>query len=575
MLTTAALSLGRLENLPAAPTLELLVEFTSNGATNRGATPYAALTLAADGNFYGTTRMGGTLDYGTIFRMTPNGVLTTLVDFTSNGASNRGADPTAALVQGSDGNFYGTTYLGGALGYGGGGQGFGTVFRMTPAGVLTTLIDFSNGAPAYGSNPYGGLAVGPDGNLYGTTVFGGTTSGTAFRVTPDGTQTDIVDFTFNGASNRGATPYGGLMLAPDGNFYGTTEAGGATVYNYGTIFRLKPTGALTTLVDFTADGPSNRGAGPYAPPTLGADGNFYGTTRFGGASGFGTIYKMTPAGALTTLFESYLGTFPNLGGNFSSGLLLGPDNNLYGTAETGGGVGYGTVYRITPAGVLTLVASFSGNGGATPGSTPYAVPVKGADGNLYGTTSRGGAFGFGTIYRLRFGPTPLTQPATPIFTTSATLNGTLNANGASSNAVFEYGTSPGALTNTSSPQSVAAGTSPVPVVVSVTGLNANTIYYFRLRGDNGDQFQPQRGDILSFLTNNGPKFISVSPAAGGQLVRWQDQAAGASYRVQYNDDLMAAWQLFAGTVTSDSGGVIDFVDLAPPTQRFYRLVSVP
>ncbi len=190
-------------------------------AANMGSNVYAGLVQGSDGNFYGATHNSGANDVGTVFRMTTDGVLTTLVEFTGNGTSNKGSLPRAGLVQGSDGKFYGTTG-------GGGANDAGTVFRMTPAGVLTTLVEFTgNGTSNKGSLPRARLLQGSDGDFYGTTYLGGGNNlGTVFRISPSGVLTTLVQFTGNGTSNKGSKPSAGLVQASDGNFYGTTESGG-------------------------------------------------------------------------------------------------------------------------------------------------------------------------------------------------------------------------------------------------------------------------------------------------------------------------------------------------------------
>ncbi|HXR47277.1 MAG TPA: choice-of-anchor tandem repeat GloVer-containing protein [Candidatus Limnocylindrales bacterium] len=324
-------------------TLTTLVSF--NG-TN-GSYPFAGLVQGNDDNFYGTTEYGGTNgNHGTVFQMTPAGALTTLVSF--NGTN--GSYPTAALVQGSDGNFYGTTQSGGA-------SGMGTVFEMTSSGVLTTLVSFNN---TDGSVPLAGLVQGTNGNFYGTTFQGGDLSidglfnnsgaGTVFEMTPAGVLTTLV--VFNGYD--GANPAGGLVQGTNGNLYGTTSIGGNVSLNagwgFGTVFKMTPGGAMTTLVSFNL----TNGYNPTAGLVQGSDGNFYGTTDGGGAGGCGTVFKMTPAGVLTTLV-SFNGTNGN---NPQATLVQGSDGNLYGTTEYGGANGLGTVLQVTTNGTLTTLVSF-------------------------------------------------------------------------------------------------------------------------------------------------------------------------------------------------------------------------
>src|ERR1035441_6815747 len=262
------------------PTITLSPGTLPNGT--EGVTYYQQLTASGSGAglaFYGTTENNGSgSSVGTVFRVTPAGVLTTLVNF--NGAN--GQYPWAGLVLGSDRNFYGTTQTGGN-------SGVGTVFKMTPAGVLTTLVNFTG---PNGENPLAGLVLGSDGNFYGTTQTGGNSGvGTVFKMTPAGVLTTLVNFT--GAN--GSDPWAGLVQGSDGNFYGTTPTGGSG--SNGTVFKVTPAGVLTTLVNFTGA----NGSGPYAGLVLGSDGNFYGTTSYGGPNDLGTVFQMTPAGVLTTL----------------------------------------------------------------------------------------------------------------------------------------------------------------------------------------------------------------------------------------------------------------------------------
>ena len=378
---------GTAFSMTPAGVLTTLVEFTGNGASNKGGEPMAKLVQGSDGNFYGTTSIGAANGDGTVFKLTPAGVLTTLVEFTGDGLTNRGRNPRAELVQGSDGNFYGTTQLGGVDNY------YGTVFKMTPAGVLTTLVEFNNFT---GSGPYAGLVQGSDGNFYGTTYYGGIFGyGTAFMMTPNGTLTTLLEFTGTGQGyNDGSFPPSPLVQGSDGNFYGTTERGGKG--DAGTIFRMTPDGVLTTLVEFLGQQRSV-GIQPYAGLIQGSDGNFYGATVRGGTWDQGTVFKLTPAGVETTLvqFQGY----PD-GGSPNAGLVQGTDGNFYGTTSAGGVAAVGTVFKLTPAGVRTTLVQFTRNGASNKGGLPYAGMVQGSDGNFYGTTNIGGTSDRGTVFKL-------------------------------------------------------------------------------------------------------------------------------------------------------------------------------
>jgi uncharacterized repeat protein (TIGR03803 family) len=386
--------------------------FTSLHSFNNtdGGSPTAALIEGNDGNIYGTTTGGGSSGQGTVFKIDQAGALTTLYTFCTTPQSGYcvadGQVPNG-LLQATDGNFYGTTEVGGA-------HNQGTVFKITPAGALTTLYNFcSASACADGQQPLAGLIQANDGNFYGTTSKGGTFNynyGTVFQITPAGALTTL--HSFNGTD--GFQPSGALIQASDGNLYGTTSWGGAYGLSYnGTIFKITPTGTFTTLYNFCSQVNCADGRWPLAALIQGSDGNFYGTTTAGGAydtkcsnHGCGTIFQMTPGGVLTTLhsFCAQLGCSDGVGQ--IAGLIQATDGNFYGTTE--GGVftpcspsKCGTVFEITPKGTLAVLHGFNTIDGAQPVSGLLQAP----DGSFYGTTDRGGTYGQGTIFRLAVAPT--------------------------------------------------------------------------------------------------------------------------------------------------------------------------
>src|SRR5208337_3389753 len=276
--------------------------------------PQAGLVQGSNGNFYGTTYHGGTNNYGTVFKINTNGGLTSLYSFTGG---NDGANPQAGLVQGSDGNFYGTTYQGGT-------NNDGAVFKIRTNGGLSSLYSFTGGNN--GANPQAGLVQGSDGNFYGTTYQGGTNNyGTVFKINTNGGLTSLYSFT---GGNDGANPQAGLVQGSDGNFYGTTYQGGTN--NYGTVFKINTNGGLTSLYSFTG---GNNGANPQAGLVQGSDGNFYGTTYQGGTNNYGTVFKIRTNGGLSSLYSFSGG---NDGANPQAGLVQGSDGNFYGTTYQGG-----------------------------------------------------------------------------------------------------------------------------------------------------------------------------------------------------------------------------------------------
>jgi uncharacterized repeat protein (TIGR03803 family) len=380
--SSAAASLTVLSLTAPGVALSTLYSFT--GETD-GANPNG-LMQETNGNFYGTTQDGGANDSGTVFQMTPLGAVTTLDLF--NEAGTGAFNPTAALLQGLDGNLYGTTEYGGA-------NGWGTIFQTTTNGVLTDLVDFDN---ANGSSPYRALTQGADGGIYGATVGGGAASdGTIFRVTTNGTLASL--FSFNGAN--GINP-NELVQTANGIFYGTTYDGGAN--GNGTIFQVTSNGALTSLDSFNY---TNGGSLPYAGLTAAPDGNFLGTTYEGGAYGYGTVFQVSPAGAVTTI---YAFTGQGDGGHPAAGLVQGSDGNYYGTTAYGGTYDEGAVFRLAPNGDLLSLVQFDGYDGANP----QAPLIFGADGSLYGATENGGADDNGVIFRININAPTLqitTQPA--------------------------------------------------------------------------------------------------------------------------------------------------------------------
>jgi uncharacterized repeat protein (TIGR03803 family) len=374
-------------------TLTTLCSFS--GTNGVGANPVAALVQGSDGNFYGTTSGGGANGYGTVFKITPGGTLTTLCSFTNESGANLGQYPIGGLVQGSDGNFYGTTEYGGLPSEKNLGYSAGTVFRITPSGTLTSLFLFIG--DTNGQFPETGLVRASDGNFYGTAEGGGANDcGTVFKITSGGTLTTLCSFNMA----NGEFPMAPLVQGADGNFYSTTAADGQ--YDGGTVFQMTPGGTLTTLYSFPWS------ANPQAGLVKGTDGNFYGTTTEGGGDGDGTIFKITSSGTLTTLcaFSGTNGNFPN------AGLVQGSDGNFYGTTVMGGNDDCGTVFRMTPTGTLTMLFSLS----PASGAGPFAGLVQGSDGNFYGTTNSGGTYSEGTVFRL--GQGSIIPPSAPVITSA-------------------------------------------------------------------------------------------------------------------------------------------------------------
>jgi uncharacterized repeat protein (TIGR03803 family) len=391
----------------SAQTFNTLVYFDVANGSN----PWAAPVQGRDGNFYGTTDTGGSNSNGcggsgcgTVFEITPGGDLTTLYSFCFPTNCNTGAGPEAGLILATDGNFYSTTANGGS-------QNHGEVFRITPTGSLTELSFIGY----RGHTPSAPVVQGIDGNLYGTTQLGGTNRlGNVIKVSPPGIVADLYDFCSQPSCADGSGPGKGLIQASDGNFYGTTEGGGTGGYcipgGCGTTFKITPKGVLTTLYSFCSQPDCADGAYPGGPLVQGTDGKFYGTANLGGAQGEGTVFRINSQGVLETLYSFC--SLPNCadGATASSGLVQATDGNFYGTTGQGANnacpFGCGTIYEITPTGMLTTLHSFDG----TDGGEPAGGLLQGTNGTFYGTTIYGGTpcagYGCGTVYSLSVGLGP-------------------------------------------------------------------------------------------------------------------------------------------------------------------------
>lgn len=386
---------------PAATKFKSLISFDDTDGLNG----VGSVVQGLDGNLYGITEYGGAHPpYGTIFKITPGGKLTTLYSFCSQSNCTDGAYPAAALLLVANGNFYGTTT-------GGGAAGLGSIFEITPAGKLTTLYSFCHGTNCPdGFDPNSALIQGTDGNFYGTTVHGGTGGcggchggGVAFKITPGGTYTKLHDFC-TGTCLDGTYPFAGLVQGTDGNFYGTAESGGA--HSAGTVFKMTPKGVVTTLYAFCSVTACKDGINPYAGLVQATDGNLYGTTE-GDDSTAGSAFKITPSGSFTSIYSFCSLASCTDGAYPFTALIQATDGNLYGTTSNGG-TGCegrcGTVYKITPAGKLTVVYNFQGTDGTNP-----AGLFQDTSGTFYGLTSAGGATNQGTVFSLSVGLKPFVE----------------------------------------------------------------------------------------------------------------------------------------------------------------------
>ena len=440
MLITLLVLTGRADRTSAA-TLTTLYSFMGG---SDGAQPPSALIQGSDSNLYGVTYGGGLYGAGTVFQISAEGSLTTLYSFTGG---TDGSLPRGALVQGSDGNFYGTTYSGGLL------KSAGTVFTINLSGTLTTLYRFSGYSD--GAEPYSGLVDGKDNDFYGTTYSGGVSNaGTVFKISPESTLTTLHGFT---GGTDGANPVAGLVLGADGNFYGTTYGGGYS-NSAGTVFSITSAGTLSTVYQFTGGGD---GGNPLAGLIEGSDSRFYGTTYAGGSSGSGTVFRVNTTGALAILHNF---TGGGDGGLPEAGLVIGSDGYFYGTTSAGGSGGGGTVFKISSGGALTTLQSFSG----TNGANPEAGLVQGSVSNFYGTTFAGGTDDAGTVFTL-------VQPCT-----YALSPGHVTLPASDNSGIFTITTG-----NTNCPWTATSMVDWITITSSTNGLGSGTVSYFVTANTNG------------------------------------------------------------------------------------------
>ncbi len=373
---------------PIAGTGTLTTLYSFDGL--HGAGPTAPLIQGTDGNFYGTLENGPSNLSGFVFKMSPSGQLLASIPAY--------AKPTAPVVQASDGNFYGTTS---PVLLANNDEAFATVFQLTPGDVLNTIYT-STTTPIEGPNTASaGLVQDSDGAFYGTTQYGGANGmGSIYKITTAGVVTTL--YSFGTVAGDGSGPLAGLTLGTDGNFYGSTNS---------TIFRVTANGALTTLCSLTNIGNvAGNDATDVSVLVQGSDGNFYGTTQSGGANAEGIIFQVTPSGMLTLLY-SFAGLGSSSAGTSTvAGLIQASDGNFYGTTQYGGANGAGSIYRISSTGSFTTLYSFPAvsitdvNDG---GAQPTAGLLQGSDGDLYGTTFVGGPDGAGTVFKFSLGlPAP-------------------------------------------------------------------------------------------------------------------------------------------------------------------------
>jgi len=383
----------------SAQTEQKLYDFCSRPGCTDGEYPNGKLIRGAGGILAGTTTSGGAHNQGTVFWINASGVEKVLYSFCAQQNCADGSQPFDGLIADKSGNLYGTTYLGGA-------HGQGTVFKITKSGTESVLYSFCGvvGCPD-GANPYAGLIMDKAGNLYGTTLGGGANNnGTVFELSTTGSE--IVLHAFQNTPDF-ATPYGGLVMDTQGNVYGTTWFGGAN--NAGGVYEVSPDQTETRLYDQWCSLPCTQDGSSSAATLLLGNGNLFGTSVLGGAFAHGLVFQLNIRSKKETILYSFAGIPDADGAAPFAGLINDTLGNLYGTT-TGGGVsgcggglqdGCGAVFKLTfSGGRWTESTLYTFANDAKDGANPFGGLIIDSQRNLYGTTRLGGLNNAGTVFKI-------------------------------------------------------------------------------------------------------------------------------------------------------------------------------
>ena len=494
----------------AQATFNTLLTFDGTNGSNPY---YIYLAQGTDGQLYGTDFDGG---LGTIYKVSTAGTLSQLWTFCGLTNCADGDMPVGGLVLGANGNFYGTASNTNVSGTGS--ASGGTIFEITSAGTFTLLHTFTG---SDGALPYSNMILASNGNFYGTTLYGGTNltscsglgCGTFFEITPQGKFTSLYSFT---GGSDGQWPIGRLFQGNNGNFYGTTIVGGSG--GFGTVFQITAGGQLTTLYSFTNTGD---GASPYGGVVQAANGNIYGTTSYGGSSTFGTFFKLSSSNKLTTLYNFCSQLLCADGAVPYAGLIQASDGNFYGTTTGGGTFTLGTVFEITAGGKLTSLYSFCSQLLCADGFDPAGGGlVQDTNGTFYGATYQGGnTSSQGTLFSLSNGLGSLVQPvinagkvgaSVTILgnslkgTTSVTFNGTA--------ATFKVSSSGMALSAT-----VPSGATTGTIKVVAPSGTLSTTSSFKVTPQILS-FSPPSGKVGASVTITGVSLSQTSQVTFGGVV---------------------------------------------------------
>ena len=522
---TAALS-------PAQATFTNVYDF--DGAHGSGP-QYVYLIQGTDGQLYGTAANGGGNGLGTAYKITTGGTFTEIYSFCSQPDCNDGGLPYAGLVMTGNGNFYGTTTCDNGCTEA---PFDGTIFEITSSDTYILLHTFVG---TDGSGAYSNMTLGSDGNLYGTTIYGGNLSlcgglgcGTVFKITPKGNFTQL--YVFQGGSD-GSNPIGRLIQGSNGNFYGTTAYGGnynITSSGGGTVFEITSAGKLTTLYSFCSQAGCPDGANPYGGVTQISNGTIYGTNTYGGANTYGTLFKLVGK-KLTTLYNFCSlpncadGTYPY------GGLIQASDGNFYGTTLGASAASEGTVYEFILPNTLNTLYGFCSQSQCADGALPYGGGLlQATDGNFYGTTEQGGISGaLGTIFKISNGLVPFVQTVQPsgkvdakITILGTTLTGATAVSFGGVTATFAVN-----LTGTAISATVPAGALTGRIQVTTPGGTLSTPSAFKVIPQILS-FTPPSGPVGTVVTMTGVSLTQTSKVTFGGV-------AATSFTVNSDNQITA------------------------------------
>jgi len=443
------------------------------------------LVQGRDGNIYGATTSGGVHFYGNIFKMTPSGTLTSIYSFDLT----HGGYPQGGITLGIDGNFYGTAYQGGA-------NHFGVAFKITPAGVYTELYDFQNTTD--GAYPKVPPTQAQDGNLYGVTNNG--TVATLYKLTTAGV--------FTVMANIASQSFSPLLLGTDGNLYGTTLSGGT--FNSGTVFQFSPgTKLLKTIYDFHTE------YSPHGPLMQGVDGALYGTTSGGGTLSGGSVFRVTTAGVYKILVN--FNSSPSTNGNAPfAGLVQGSDKFLYGVTSTGGTSAQGVLFKVSMTGTgFAVLHNFE----TTTGDTPFATPLLHTNGTIYGLAFHGGTKApYGVAYSFTNSLLPFTETVMRKSAKEGTVVEMLGQGFKSATGVL-FGTSSATFTATSGTYLTATippnATTASIEVLEPSGNLLTPLKFKVLPGTSS--FSPASGPVGTVVTINGTGLLQATAVKFGGI----------------------------------------------------------